>query len=147
MFSHVLVAWDGSHHARRAFEYGIEIARRFDSRLQLISVARHAEHAETESERRESQREAREYYENAAGDLIALAKKHGVETHLLIVEGGHPAEAIVDTARKVGADLIIVGRRGLSGMTRFLIGSVSDRIARYAHCPVLVIDGFAGAHS
>jgi nucleotide-binding universal stress UspA family protein len=142
MFSHIIVAWDGSDHARRAVEYGVEIAKRFDARLQLLSVARHAEHAETQDERRESRRDAREFYETSARELLAAGSQRGVEAELLIVEGGHPAEAIVDTARKVGADLIIVGRRGLSGMTRFLIGSISDRIARYAHCPVLLIDGF-----
>jgi len=142
MFSHIVIAWDGSDHARRAFEYGVGISEKFGARLQLISVARHVEHAETQDERHDSRRQAKRFYEAAAAELIESARKRGVNAELLIVEGGHPAEAIVDTARKVGADLIIVGRRGLSGMTRFLIGSVSDRIARYAHCPVLVIDGF-----
>lgn len=143
MFSHIIVAWDASDHARRAFTYGAEIAKRFDARLQLISVARHAEHAETQGEREDSRRDARSFFENAARSVIESASQGGVHVDLLVVEGGHPAETIVDTARKVGADLIIVGRRGLSGMTRFLIGSVSDRIARYAHCPVLLIDGFS----
>jgi nucleotide-binding universal stress UspA family protein len=142
MFSHIVVAWDGSDHARRAFEYGVEISKRFEARLQLISVARHAEHAETHDERDDSRRQARHFYEVAASELIESSAKRGVRAELVIVEGGHPAEAIVDTARKLGADLIVVGRRGLSGMTRFLIGSVSDRVARYAHCPVLLIDGF-----
>ena len=142
MFSHIVIAWDGSEHARRAFEYGVGISQKFEARLQLISVARHAEHAETDDERQDSRHQARRFYESGANELIESALKRGVKAELLIVEGGHPAEAIVDTARKVGADLIIVGRRGLSGVTRFLIGSVSDRIARYAHCPVLVIDGF-----
>ncbi len=142
MFSHIIVAWDGSDHARRAFSYGAEIAKRFGARLQLISVARHAEHAETQDERHSSRRDARQFYEAAARDLLESAAQNGIQSELVVVEGGHPAEAVVDTARKVGADLIIVGRRGLSGMTRFLIGSVSDRIARYAHCPVLLIDGF-----
>ena len=142
MFSHIVIAWDGSDHARRAFDYGLGISEKFGARLQLISVARHAEHAETQDERQDSRRQARRFYESGATELLESARKRGVKADLLIVEGGHPAEAIVDTARKVGADLIIVGRRGLSGVTRFLIGSVSDRIARYAHCPVLVIDGF-----
>ena len=142
MFSHIVIAWDGSDHARRAFEYGVGIAEKFSARLQLVSVARHAEHAETHDERQDSRRQARRFYETAAAELIESSQRRGVHAELLVVEGGHPAEAIVDTARKIGADLIIVGRRGLSGVTRFLIGSVSDRIARYAHCPVLVIDGF-----
>lgn len=142
MFSHIVIAWDGSDHARRAFDYGLGIAEKFGSRLQLVSVVRHAEH-ETHDERRDSRRQARQFYETSAEELIDRGKREGLTPELLVVEGGHPAEVIVDTARKVGADLIIVGRRGLSGITRFLIGSVSDRVARYAHCPVLVIDGFS----
>jgi nucleotide-binding universal stress UspA family protein len=142
VFSHIVVAWDASDHARRAFDYGAELARRFDARLALISVARSTEHAETQDDRERSRRDARRFYESAARSLIESGSERGISVELLIVEGGHPAEAIVDTARKVGADLIIVGRRGLSGVTRFLTGSVSDRIARYAHCPVLLIDGF-----
>jgi nucleotide-binding universal stress UspA family protein len=142
MFSRIVVAWDGSNHARRAFAYGLELAKRFGSRLQLVSVAHHVEHAETQEEREESARGARRFYEGKAEELLKIASEQGVRIELLVVEGPHPAEAIVDTARKVGADLIIVGRRGLSGMTRFLLGSVSDRISRYAHCPVLIIDGF-----
>ncbi|MDE2482069.1 MAG: universal stress protein [bacterium] len=143
MFSHIVIAWDGSDHARSAFEYGLGIAEKFQSRVQLVSVARHVEHAETQDERQDSRRQARQFYESSASELVAAAKRRGISAELLVVEGGHPAEVIVDTARSVGADLVIVGRRGLSGVTRFLIGSISDRIARYAHCPVLLIDGFA----
>ena len=142
MFSHIVIAWDGSDHAKRAFEYGVGISEKFGAKLQLVSVAKHGEHAETHEEREDARRQARRFYEIAASELIEHGRKRGVAAELLIVEGGHPAEAIVDTARKVGADLIIVGRRGLSGVTRFLMGSVSDRIAHHAHCPVLLIDGF-----
>ncbi|HEY1681063.1 MAG TPA: universal stress protein [Candidatus Tumulicola sp.] len=141
MFSHIIVAWDGSECARRAFEYAIEIAKRFESRLQLVSVAQPAAYAETSAEVENDRAKAHRFYEGSAASLIDLSRERGVGTELLIVEGGHPAEGVVDTASKIGADLIVVGRRGLSsGITRFLIGSISDRIARYAHCPVLLID-------
>jgi len=143
MFSHIVVAWDGSEHARHAFEYALGIAEKFEARVQLVSVTRHAEHAETQQERDDSRLQARKFYERVAGDCMEEAKRRGITAELLLLEEGHPAEAIVDTARQVGADLIVVGRRGLSGVTRFLMGSVSDRIARYAHCPVLLIDGFS----
>ncbi|MDH2910818.1 MAG: universal stress protein [Candidatus Eremiobacteraeota bacterium] len=143
MFSHIVVAWDGSEHARHAFDYALGIAEKFEARVQLVSVTRHAEHAETQQEREDSRLQARKFYERVAGDCMEEAKRRGITAELLLLEGGHPAEAIVDNARQVGADLIVVGRRGLSGVTRFLIGSVSDRIARYAHCPVLLIDGFS----
>lgn len=140
MFSHVLVAWDGSPTSQRALGYAVEIARRFGARLQLVSVARSAEHAETDAERKESLEDARRFFADRSGAAINRVRSQGVSIEALVVEGPHPAEAIVDMAHDVGADLIVVGRRGLSGFTRFLMGSIADRIARYAKCPVLIID-------
>ena len=65
----------------------------------------------------------------AAGGTAAQA-------HLRI---GNAAMEIVDLAEKLSAGLIVVGSRGLSGIRRALIGSVSDSVVRHAHCPVLVV--------
>jgi nucleotide-binding universal stress UspA family protein len=52
---------------------------------------------------------------------------------------GQVAKAIVDAAAAEGADLIVVGSRGLSGLPAFLLGSVSSRVLHLATCPVLVV--------
>jgi nucleotide-binding universal stress UspA family protein len=49
------------------------------------------------------------------------------------------AEEIVSLAEEIGAGLIVLGSRGLGGIRRALMGSVSDSVVRYAHCPVLVV--------
>ena len=54
---------------------------------------------------------------------------------------GDPGEAIVAAADSENADLIVVGSHGRSGVSRFLIGSVSDHVVRHAHCPVMVVRG------
>ena len=59
-----------------------------------------------------------------------------VRPHLLI---GRPDAAIVWLAQEMGTDLVVLGSRGLGGMSRALIGSVSDSVVRHAHCPVLVV--------
>lgn len=59
---------------------------------------------------------------------------------------GAPAEEIVDAAKAVGADLIVVGSRGLSGVQSAFLGSVSDRVLHLAHCPVLVVRSPAHVH-
>jgi nucleotide-binding universal stress UspA family protein len=52
---------------------------------------------------------------------------------------GRPAEKIVETAKKGMFDLIVVGSRGLSGFKEIFLGSVSNRVADKAHCPVLIV--------
>jgi len=59
-----------------------------------------------------------------------------VETHLL--EGG-PAVAIVDFARQAGADLIVIGSHGRTGLARLVLGSVAEQVVRQATCPVLTV--------
>ena len=52
---------------------------------------------------------------------------------------GRPDEQIVALAEEIGAGLIVMGSRGLGGLRRLLMGSVSDSVVRHAHCPVLVV--------
>jgi len=52
---------------------------------------------------------------------------------------GEPTEAIGDHARETGADLIVIGARGLGLLDRVLVGSVAAKIIRHAPCPVLVV--------
>jgi len=59
------------------------------------------------------------------------------ETHLL--HASPPSDGIVEGARSVGADLIVMGTRGLTGLQHVLLGSVAERTVRLAHCPVLTV--------
>jgi nucleotide-binding universal stress UspA family protein len=52
---------------------------------------------------------------------------------------GNPADEILATAGAFDADLIVVGARGMGGMARLLLGSVSERVLRHARCPVLIV--------
>jgi len=59
------------------------------------------------------------------------------EAHLRI--GERRDEAIIHLAEELGAGLIVMGSRGLGGVRRALMGSVSDSVVRHAHCPVMVV--------
>ena len=52
---------------------------------------------------------------------------------------GHPANEMVNLGDELGADLVVVGSRGLDGVRRALMGSVSDSVARHAPCPVMIV--------
>jgi nucleotide-binding universal stress UspA family protein len=66
----------------------------------------------------------------------ALAKGVEVETH---VREGDPAEVLIDVANEQNADLIVVGSRGLAGIKRFLLGSVSNKVSHHASCSVMIV--------
>jgi nucleotide-binding universal stress UspA family protein len=66
------------------------------------------------------------------------AKEAGV-TMASEVVAGHPAEQIVHLAELRHVDIVVLGSRGRSKVSRWLLGSVSERVLRYAHCPVTII--------
>jgi nucleotide-binding universal stress UspA family protein len=68
---------------------------------------------------------------------VAAVRAQGVEP-VREMAMGRPEHALVEMARRDGADLVVVGHRGLSGVTRVLLGSVSEHVAHHAHCSVLV---------
>ncbi len=69
-------------------------------------------------------------------EKIRAATGSAVQAHVRL---GRPDEEIVVLAEEMGAGLIVVGSRGLGGLRRVLMGSVSDSVVRHAHCPVLVV--------
>lgn len=85
-----------------------------------------------------SWRRAREHYEEAFAKLRNEAARRGVAVRAT-VEVGHPAEQIVRLAERERGDLIVMGRRGKTTLTRWMLGFVSERVLRYAHCPVWVV--------
>jgi nucleotide-binding universal stress UspA family protein len=83
----------------------------------------------------------REQAENILNDQAAKIEQEGgqvAEKHLRIAER-YRAQQIVRVAEDIGSGLIVMGSRGLGGVRRALMGSVSDSVVRHAHCPVLVV--------
>jgi len=69
----------------------------------------------------------------------AIARKKGVASVEVMLCEGNPAEAILDTAKQVDADLIVLGTRGLSGLKELLLGSVSHKVIQLSPCSCLVV--------
>ncbi len=82
----------------------------------------------------ERERETAARHVHTAAGLLAAAGFATTES----VRDGNPAETIVSQAAAAGTDLIVLGTRGLSGLRRAVVGSVSGKVARYAHTSVLV---------
>ena len=80
---------------------------------------------------------------NQEAQRLLNAQTRQIEANGGTVAGTHlrrkPDEEIVAQAEELGAGLIVMGSRGLGGIRRALMGSVSDSVVRHAHCPVLIV--------
>jgi nucleotide-binding universal stress UspA family protein len=122
----ILVATDGSHYSDNAAANAARLAKLCGLPLTVLSVV-----ASSHSDKRRA--EAQE----AIDRTIALLRKDGIECQGLLREG-KADETIVATAKEQGADLIVVGNRGRTGLERIILGSVSERVIGLADCPTFV---------
>src|SRR5918912_1800955 len=143
----ILLATDGSKEAGLALTTAADLANSTNSELHVAYVfptavqrpfpnpilARPADEMEHELE--EAMRQAQEFLDKQ----VDKVKQEGVsvaETHLV---RGRPDRVVVNLSEEIGAGLIIMGSRGLGGVRRALMGSVSDSVVRHAHCPVMIV--------
>jgi len=141
MFQHVVVAYDGSHPSLAAFDCGLEIAARFQADLRVVSVVRLPEPA-GRVEIQALVEEGQKHFEDEFAQLAARAAERGVALRTEVLEG-HPAEQIIRAAEREPTDLVVMGRRGISTVQRWLLGSISERVARDARCAVLIVHGMS----
>ena len=137
VFETILVAYDGSPQAQRATELAFSLAEAMQSKLLIFAVIRPPEPA-ARAELNAILDDAREHYEQDFAKLREQARRRGLDLATEI-EVGHPAEHIVHRAEHAETALIIMGRRGVSSFQRWMLGSISERVLRYAHCPVMVV--------
>ena len=76
--------------------------------------------------------------EATLSDASDQIKEAGVKVETFSREGD-PADAILDVAEEQGADLIVVGNKGMTGAKRFLLGSVPNKVSHHAPCSVMII--------
>jgi nucleotide-binding universal stress UspA family protein len=133
----ILVAFDGSESAARAFDFGLALAAKVGAALSVLAVVRPPELPE-DVETEALVENAREYYERQFGPLQSRSAKASVKTSFAVAVG-HPAEQIVHYAETQGMDHIVLGDRGKTFFRRWLIGSVSKQVMHYAHCTTTVV--------
>lgn len=142
MFKKILVATDGSKQAEKAVNYAIGIAETCGSELIVISVVEKAQLERLEPYLKEGINEIRDKMKLKANQFLEEAEKKAkskgikVTKHVLM---GDPAESICDQAERDGAELIVVGIRGVTGTQKVTVGSHAIRIIRWSKRPVLII--------
>jgi nucleotide-binding universal stress UspA family protein len=132
----ILVCYDGSEHARRALERAASFAGDGDD-VAVISVAPMVVGNPRDPSPVDPTDDVAQHRVQA-DEGVALLRERGV-TARPITAVGHVAEAILTAAEREDFELIVVGHRGVSGVQRFLGGSVSRRVVDHAPCDVLVV--------
>jgi nucleotide-binding universal stress UspA family protein len=145
----ILVAIDFSAHSEVALQQAVALATHTGAALELLWVedrmpAQTSMHGTVHaSVIAELERALSELHDESAARLADLARQ-AREQNLAVshhVARGHADEVIVERAAEQGADLVVVGTRGLTGLKRFFLGSVAENVVRASHTSVLVARG------
>ena len=137
----ILVPIDFSPPSKNAFKYAVRFAEEFGGELTLLYVLEPQSMAGLMAIP-----EAAAFIENdivAAGknlrSLIASVRNSRIERPRWKVRGGLPAHEILEAAKEMDVDLIVIATHGYTGWKHFCIGSTAERVVRAAPCPVLVV--------
>jgi nucleotide-binding universal stress UspA family protein len=138
VFSKILHANDGSEHAFHALALALALAKQNNSELHMISVEEIDYMPEFIEEIREETRTAARRFHKVLQRARGMADESRVKLDTHVV-AGHPVRDIVELAKELKVDLLVIGATGHSALYDRLIGSRADRIVQLAHCPVLVV--------
>lgn len=137
----ILVPIDFSDNARPVIEWASHLAGQQESKLVLF----HAYHLPVEFQQLEGAYLPPDFWANVKTEAQESLARY--ETELRgrgcsvesVVREGYAATAIIDEATERGADLIVIGTHGLSGLQHMLLGSIAERVVQKAPCPVLTV--------
>ena len=132
----IVVGTDGSETATRAVSKAVTLARQGGATLHIVTA--YGTKPEVVPEELNWMESAGVQAETILRQTVAGIDAAGldVETHARV---GDPASVLIDVAVGTAADLIVVGNKGMTGMARFLLGSVPNKVAHHAPCDVLIV--------
>ena len=149
MIKKILVPLDGSEHSNKALNLALDLAEKYSANIKLLTVAQPIVFTESTFLTQpmippESTVMYVNEIETAHKKILqhALKKAKEAKPNIKItkqLENGRPADRIIEIANNENFDLIVMGSRGIGGIKEFFLGSVSDRVADRAHCPVLIV--------
>ena len=144
----ILLATDGSREAQLAASTAADLANTTNSELHLITVALGnpdpVYHIHEGGLRYETYQQALEAIKGEAQKVLdeqvqQIERAGGSVKEAYLRVGERRDQAVVHLAEELGAGLIVMGSRGLGGVRRALMGSVSDSVVHHAHCPVMIV--------
>ncbi len=145
MYKHILVPTDGSPLSEAAARSGIDLAKLLNAKVTVFYATPPYEHrvpvegiSYTGPTKHQFEEEARLRAEKTLAAVARLAKDQGVSSDSHWAFSNHPYEAIIETARARGCDLIVMASHGRSGVSALVLGSETNKVLTHCHIPVLV---------
>jgi nucleotide-binding universal stress UspA family protein len=141
MYKNIVVGTDGSERAGIAVQEAIGLAKLTGANLHVV----HAVHAAVSAGFSDtvagqySVDQVRGDVDRVGETILAEAQRQGIKAEVH-TPAGDPADAIVTLAETVGADLIVIGNKGMAGVTRFVLGSVPNKVSHHAPCNLLIVN-------
>jgi nucleotide-binding universal stress UspA family protein len=144
VFNRIVVGTDGSDTAADAVRQAVDLAKLAGAQLSIVSAYAPVSGRRVEGEKLDAPADVqheigpREDVNLILDSAAAQARKQGVEVQTHPVQDD-PADAILNVAEQTGADLIVVGNKGMTGARRYLLGSVPNNVSHHAPCSVMIV--------
>jgi nucleotide-binding universal stress UspA family protein len=145
MYKVIVVGTDGSARASIAVREAVALAKAVEATLHVVHVVRTASASALGAEYADHNAiaAANEEMHNQGNQICALvvadAEREGVSTQVHNVEGD-PGDVLIKVAEGVDADLLVIGNRGMTGVKRFVLGSVPNKVSHHCPCSLLIVD-------
>jgi nucleotide-binding universal stress UspA family protein len=143
-YRRVLVGTDGSATASEAVRHAAALASSFDAELLIVTAFQPQPPPALRLEEEPPEELQWTITDSAVAEEHAsvarrIARDAGVEKVRVRAERGEPADALVRVADEAGVDVIVVGSKGMASASRFLLGSVPNKVSHHAPCDVLIV--------
>ena len=142
MFKNILVPFDLSKQATKAYKTALDVAKKYDSKVTLLTCveasAWHHKYYDARAENallKQQSKATKRYIE----ELEAVANKNGVSMKTQVIKSKSIVNDIVNYAKSRKYDLIVMGSHGRSGFDKLLLGSVANGVSQKAKCPILIV--------
>jgi len=140
LFKNILVPYDGSSHSKHAFKAALDMAKKYNSKLSMVTVLDTSSgywgHSTIWDK---AMGGAKNLATKEFDSFKSAAKKVQVSFHSEIIESHSITKTIVSYSKSKKIDLIVMGANGITGWDKLILGSVTDGVAHRVRCPVLIV--------
>lgn len=141
-FSKILVPFDGSSFSMKAFRTTLEIAKRNNSKIFVLTCLEKGNLGAWYVDKRINKqiiKDAKNFAKNALSKLEKISQESDISTSIHIEEAKSISQKIINFSESQNIKLIVLGSHGQTGFNRLILGSVSNKVSQLAKCPVLIV--------